>query len=471
MTYKIYKENSTEISNLDSTFQTIINHFITFLDEWIASNTSYSYEIISTGRSWYNQKQVTTIAEDKQNGLSWYLYGKAISINIYTKTSDQLSTTYDSSDYTKNTINFTDGSAKTFIVAAQTWFKSNLLNGNIVKIYGVYPDIATTLTMTSAELTAAHLNDEYTIYWGGLFSGYSNFTHFEWHPGYLTTEIYKIRNNYLNTCYNGYDILTNISSEIPSSSIQYLDDTIEMIEEDYLSVWKLKNEISLNKSYNLIDVFTWALSNTHTLSQAIIYYTLIGDYNNKTFFQYIQDEISSITVTNTDGIYTLNSSNFTLTYDETSEFTITYYNEFEEEITLNSTDTYVLPYDDPTEAIDQDFDLSVLEDSSSDTDTLTNISTNMILSELSSANQYVNPSFNINEHGMIGDLSINVGKLVTSIDDAQSTVNGALIFEEMITPPNQKDTTRHRGVLDISQIVKNIKASDYSEEMIVPPNS
>jgi hypothetical protein len=58
-----------------------------------------------------------------------------------------------------------------------------------------------------------------------------------------------------------------------------------MIEEDYLSVWKLKNEISLNKSYNLIDVFTWALSNTHTLSQAIIYYTLIGDYNNKTFFQ------------------------------------------------------------------------------------------------------------------------------------------------------------------------------------------
>jgi hypothetical protein len=466
---KIFNDFSKDVNDLQSDFIPIANHLLSFIKYFCENNKTYGYEIVCTKRSWYGQKQVTLIAEDNKNGLSWYLYGNAISINVYEKVQDQILDSADSTDYVKNTINFQDGSALTFIEAAQDWFNSNSLNGNIVKIFGVYPNVKSNIGVSSSALTAKYKDDKYTIYWGGLFKGYSNFTHWEWHPGYSPNDISKIRESFLNNVYSQYDILDNLNSESSISGATYLNDEIELIEEDFMAIWKLKCEINLKREYTFFDLITWAKNNPYSLSQIITYSRIIGDYNQYSLFNSLSSEISSIDYSNN----VLTSTSFTITEDDYGHTYFNYYNEFGDKITLLTTTEYILPTDIMPDAETFDQIQLTLDDSTNlVTNTGSNISIDNITKEIEDTSKtYTDSKFDINEHGLIGDLSINTNKLIDSFDNANKLVKANTIFEEMITPPNNKIHTTKKGVIDISKAIKNSKVKNSDDEMITPPSN
>ena len=140
---RIYGKHSNDIDSLDPGFIPYANHLLAFISYWVSVNVDYDYEVVITRRSWYSQKKVTTIYEDYKNGLSWYLYGNAISINVFKKKFNELFTTNSSEDVVRETINFKDGSARKFILDANDWFIKNKLTINseerIVKIFGIFP--------------------------------------------------------------------------------------------------------------------------------------------------------------------------------------------------------------------------------------------------------------------------------------------------------------------------------------------
>lgn len=467
---KIYNETSVAISELKRAFIPIVNHLIKFLDYWVANNPTYAYDIVRTKRSWYCEKKITTLFEDRKNGLSWYLYGNAISINVYNKTSDQIIDTSSTNDYIKTSLNFDDGSATTFIKACQDWFSANLLDGNVVKIFGVYPSIIYNVKADVNDLLKKYVDDPYVIYWGGLFSGYSNFSHWEWHPGLAPNEISTMRDDFLNTIYDNYDILTALDNEIPYTGNTYLSDDLEIVEEDYLSLWKLKCEINLKKEYTIISLITWAQNNKYSLKEAIIYYSILGDYNNKQLFQILYDEADSYTFDENNNI--VNSGSLIFYEDDSGNTYFYYYNEFEEKITISTNTIYIMPTDYlPTK---DDFDLVELTMSdSSDSvynNTLSNISESKIAEEINkTSSAYTDIRFEINEHGLIGDLGIDPTKLINDIDTAKTIANSMTIFEEMITPPNRDFVKTTRGVIDISQAIKYSTNATSFDEMITPP--
>lgn len=471
MNIKLFNETSNKLSELNAEFLPIVNHLINFISHWVGNNPGYGYEIICTKRSWFSQKKITTIDEDRKNGLSWYLYGNAISINVFQKVTDQLINNESLDEYTKNSLNFKDGSATKFIADCQEWFINNTLDGNVVKIFGVYPNIKSNINVNVSYLTNLYINDPYVIYWGGLFKAGSNFTHWEWHPGYLPSDVYIARQNFLNTSFDSYDLINNLSVESTNGTIPtYLTEELEIIEEDFLSIWNLKNKINLAQSYSIPDVFTWAKNNPYSLKQAITIFNIKGDYNNATFFTYIKNELSNYSVVNNSlegsGSISINESEEGYRY-------ITFYNEFGETIEFTFDTLYVLPTDSlPDKNTFDQINLTLPDDSNSVVNgTLSNISEEAIISEIDKTSQvYTDPRFETNEHGMLSDLSINPNKLIDNIEDAKKYANDAMVFEEMITPPIRSLKKSVKGIIDISGVISQKSTPTKSDEMIIPPN-
>ena len=178
--------------------------------------STYGYEIVSTKRSWYGQRKILTDSDDTRNGLSWNLYGQGMSLLVYKNTIDQLNEFSQQEDIVRTSINLEDGSAKVFIEDAQEWFNNHKTrDGRNIKIYGVYPNLKTVLSKSKYELMALYRDDTSVVYWGGLFSNYPNFTQWEYHPGMMPNEVYKVRQEYLNASFvsdGNEDIFEKISN-------------------------------------------------------------------------------------------------------------------------------------------------------------------------------------------------------------------------------------------------------------------
>lgn len=291
---KLFNENSNNLNELKPDFLPIASHLINFISYWVSTNSGYGYDVVCTKRSWHSQKHITTIEDDRKNGLSWYLYGNAISINVFQKITDNIVDNESSTEYTKNTINFKDNSAVKFISDCQDWLINNPINGNIVKIFGVYPNIKSNINANILSLIEKYKDDPYVVYWGGLFNAGSNFSHWEWHPGYLPSDIYLVRQDFLNTAFDNIDLIEKIQIENVNGTVPtYLDDELEILEEDYLSIWNLKNKINISTPYNIPNLFKWAKSNPHSLKQAYVIYRLKGDYNNANLFNILINEINN----------------------------------------------------------------------------------------------------------------------------------------------------------------------------------
>ena len=87
---KLFNENSNNLNELKPDFLPIASHLINFISYWVSTNSGYGYDVVCTKRSWHSQKHITTIEDDRKNGLSWYLYGNAISINVFQKITDNI---------------------------------------------------------------------------------------------------------------------------------------------------------------------------------------------------------------------------------------------------------------------------------------------------------------------------------------------------------------------------------------------
>lgn len=477
---KIYGEHSNSINALDSSFIPYATHILKFIEQWVIDNPEYGYELISTRRSWYSQKKVTTIYDDFKNGLSWYIYGNALSINVFKKVSNELFSNGGPEDLVHSSINFNDGSAKKFILDANAWFNNNPIEGTdrVIKIFGIYPSLKECLSKKTSDLFAKYKDDPDVVYWGGLFSGYSNFTHWEWHPGYLPNEIWKVRELFLNDAFSNIDFneLLHSEGQLSEYNKKFLSNHISIIEEDLMSIIKLKNKINLSREYSIIELFDWANANEHSLRQMIQYYIVTGDYNNRRLFEILREVAPSITLKyDPEGRISIVGGNneLSITYNDESYY-LRYYNEFGDIIYVSQYDTYMLPVDH--KLLSNEFDLVELtiDDTFSDlySSTLSNVSIEQVISEIEDMS-IISPDnrFEINEHGLIGELSILPEKIL-SVDETISLVNSQLVFEEMITPPNQtiinKNTTSK--ILDISNIksTKDIRNSDVIDQMVNP---
>jgi hypothetical protein len=85
---KIYGALSRKIAKLSPEFMPFAECIVAFIDQWCVNGgakdgRSYGYEICSTTRSWYVQQNIITGTDYKENGLSWSLYGNALSVNVY----------------------------------------------------------------------------------------------------------------------------------------------------------------------------------------------------------------------------------------------------------------------------------------------------------------------------------------------------------------------------------------------------
>lgn len=479
---KIYKEPSNSLTALEPNFIPYASHILDFVKYWCTINPTYGYELVCTRRSWDSQKKVTTIPDDEKNGLSWYLYGNAISINVYQMVQNQLFEGGDVGDVVHQSLNFNDGSANSFILAAQEWFSVNpvLINGQnrIIKIFGIYPSISKCVNTPLSDLFSTYINDEDVVYWGGLFSGNSNFSHWEWHPGYQPNQVWVVRENFLNSAFNDIDILSLLTEEVQdvTFSKKYLPTYKEIIEEDFISLIKLKTKINLSKEYSVLDLINWALNNPISLDQMILYYHISGDYNTYALFEIIKSIYNNATITyDSNGNVQLNANGqLTISTLNDGTYSYEYYNEFSEKINLASDTTYILPVDH--KLIDIDFnitELSVDDDIKPVySDTLTDVTIGQVIENISdTATQNSNILFDINEHGMLGDISIMPEKILT-LDELRKVAARQYVFEERITPPNQIKTsnTNNSKIVDLNLVLatKNYKNNINVDEMINP---
>lgn len=479
---KIYQEPSNALTALEANFIPYAQHILDFVVYWCTINPTYGYEIVCTRRSWDSQKKVTTIYDDEKNGLSWYLYGNAISINVYQMIPNQLFEGGDVGDVVHQALNFTDGSANAFILAAQEWFIENpvSINGTdrIIKIFGLYPSVSECTNTPLSDLFGRYVNDEDVVYWGGLFSGNSNFSHWEWHPGYQPNQIWIVRENFLNTAFNDIDLLSLMSEENQgvTFSKKYLPTYKEIIEEDFIALIKLKTKINLSKEYSILDLMNWAKDNPISLDQMILYYQLSGDYNTYALLGVIKSTYQSASINyDAQGNIQLNANGLLkISTNNDGTYSFEYYNEFSEKITLPSDTTYILPVDH--KLIDIDFNITELniDDDIKPvySDTLTDVTMDQVITNINdTANQNPNILFDINEHGMLGDLSIMPEKVLT-LDQLQKVAAKQYVFEERITPPNQIRTsnTSNSKIIDLNQVLatKNYKSNINVDEMINP---
>jgi len=509
---KIYGKLSIKLSDLSESFRPYAECIVAFIDQWCANGGAndgrkYGYEICSTLRSWYVQQNILTGVEYQRNGLSWSLYGNAMSINVYVLIEDQLNETSKTVDYIKKTISFEDGSAKTFLENAQSWFSSHKTRtGRNIKIYGAYPTIDDAIKRGKYNLIDDYLNDNDTLFWGGLFSTYSNFTQWEYHPSLMPNEVWKIRQQYLNKSFtvdgnqnfldrihNNESISTSEASDlvvsdaifsaasvvgIPSEEptiTKYLSTDLEIMEEDFLSLYALKLNINTSSRYSVESLFKWAIANPYSLLQVISYYRVCADVPNSVLFYNISIDSKASFVENSNGIITLeDSTRFTLTSDTEGNYYIQCYDMFGSQLTFALNSTYRLPCDYMPSS--EDFDLVDLTDSDGDA-TTSNIAGDIgdidkIGDEISkTASVYTDPLNNVNEFGPLSGISIDPMKPLYTAKSIAESINKTKLYNEMITPPNSDIVpNKSSAILDVTSFAKRYTAliNPTGNEMVTP---
>ena len=511
-TPKIYGTLSRKISKLDPTFMPFAECIVAFIDQWCEAGGAgdgpqYGYEIISTTRSWYVQQQIITGNEYRENGLSWSLYGFGLSINVYYLVDDQLSDGDGTITKVKTCINFANGSAKKFIEDAQVWFSTHKTRtGKNIKIYGVYPDLKTAIKNGKYQLESDYLETDDTVFWGGLFSVYSNFTSWEYHPLMMPNEVWKLRQSYLNKCFVSdgnqnimdlieanesityseandiigsntvLELLAYITGSNKKTITKYLSTVLEIMEEDLLSMYSLKTTINTTSQYQIPSLFAWASSNPASLSQTILKYRICGDMENAALFYLISNELTNSIAYDSNNVpYLTGTSSFTIVGDDYGSYYLTYSDVFGETIQVPLTTGYRLPCDYMPDSAD--FDLIDLSDDDSSTGSNANGDGNPLNNlgnagdEISSlASQLIPNTHGINEFGPLSNIGIDPKKAYYNADTLADSLYRSKNYNEMITPPMSIDLAKSTAVLDITTIGKRFAAELTSSvnEMIQP---
>ena len=505
---KVYGELSRRIAKLDDDFRPFAECIVAFIDQWTINGGAndgrkYGYEICSTVRSWYVQQNIITGPEYKQNGLSWSLYKKALSINVYYLEEDQISEISGSISLVKKPINFEDGSARKFIEDAQAWFGLHKTRTGVnIKIYGVYPDLKTAVRKSKATLKNEYMESYDTVFWGGLFSTYSNFTNWEYHPQMMPNEVWRLRQNFLNNSFVGdgnedivdlIDLCESITVKEAENSlgpgelwskivgkmggvnppsvpelVKYLSTTLEIMEEDFISLYNLKVNINTSKKYQVENLFDWAKTNPYSLQQTITLYRLSGDTTNSVLFYRLQQEIGN-TIIYKDGIPVLqNASSFQLEEDEGGNYTLTCKDMFGDTLRFPLDYEFVLPADYMPDS--SDFDLIDLSDVDADINPDNPMALAAGAGEEISNNASALNGGGVNEFGPLSSIDINPSKALYNADAIADAIFRNKIYNEMITPPMAVDNSKSKGVLDITVLGKRLVAGLNSSvnEMIQP---
>lgn len=509
---KIYGELSRKVAKLDEDFRPFAECIIAFIDQWCVNGGAndgrkYGYEICSTVRSWYVQQNIITGKEYKENGLSWSLYKKALSINVYYLEEDQLSETTGSPTMVKKPINFADGSARIFIENAQSWFNAHKTRTGVnVKIYGIYPDLKTAMKKDKLTLKNEYMASTDTVFWGGLFSTYSNFTSWEYHPGMMPNEVWKLRQEFLNNSFTvdgNQDILdlldlteaitTQEAEDSLSASsvvsdlwdrlvnpkgganspeiVKYLSTTLEIMEEDFISLYNLKSNINTISKYKVENLFDWVKANPYSLQQTITLFRLSGDTNNSTLFYRLQKESGNSIAIGDDGVpYLTQSSSFSIVGDEDGNYSLTCYDMFNDLITFAFDLEYTLPVDYMPDS--GDFDIINITDVDADID-----SSNPIALADGAGNEIGNTAATlsgngngVNEFGPLSSLDINPAKALYNADAIATAASRNKNYNEMITPPMAVDNSKSKSVMDVTVLGKRLAAglNSKANEMIQP---
>lgn len=505
---KVYGELSRRIAKLDDDFRPFAECIVAFIDQWTINGGAndgrkYGYEICSTVRSWYVQQNIITGPEYKQNGLSWSLYKKALSINVYYLEEDQISEISGSISLVKKPINFEDGSARKFIEDAQAWFGLHKTRTGVnIKIYGVYPDLKTAVRKSKATLKNEYMESYDTVFWGGLFSTYSNFTNWEYHPQMMPNEVWRLRQNFLNNSFVGdgnedivdlIDLCESITVKEAENSlgpgelwskivgkmggvnppsvpelVKYLSTTLEIMEEDFISLYNLKVNINTSKKYQVENLFDWAKTNPYSLQQTITLYRLSGDTTNSVLFYRLQQEIGN-TIIYKDGIPVLqNASSFQLEEDEGGNYTLTCKDMFGDTLRFPLDYEFVLPADYMPDS--SDFDLIDLSDVDADINPDNPMALAAGAGEEISNNASALNGGGVNEFGPLSSIDINPSKALYNADAIADAIFRNKIYNEMITPPMAVDNSKSKGILDITVLGKRLVAglNSKANEMIQP---
>lgn len=505
---RIYGEQSRKIARLDDEFRPFAECIVAFIDQWCINGGAkdgrkYGYEICSTARSWFVQQNIITGKEYKENGLSWSLYKKALSINVYYLEEDQLSEVSGTPTFVKKPINFADGSAKTFIENAQSWFNLHKTRTGVnVKIYGVYPDLKTAIKKGKYVLKDEYLQTNDTVFWGGLFSTYSNFTSWEYHPGMMPNEVWKLRQNFLNTSFVSdgnqdivdlintaetitYDeaedrvgvfnpldtVLSFLGGASKPELIKYLTTTLEIMEEDFISLYNLKVNVNTTKNYQVEELFKWAKNNPYSLWQTITSYRLAGDTSNSVLFYRILSEPDNDIAIGDDGVpYLLTSSAFTIEGDEEGNYSIWCYDMFGDVIRFPLDLKYKLPADYMPSS--EDFDLIELEDLDEESPNTNPLAVaDSAGTEISNNAAALSGNGNgVNEFGPISSIDIDPMKALYNADAIAGAIYRNKNYNEMITPPMAVDDSKSKAILDVTVLGKRLVAglTSKANEMIQP---
>lgn len=506
---KIYGTLSRKIAKLSPEFMPFAECIVAFIDQWCNTGGAndgrkYGYEICSTLRSWFVQQNIITGTQYRENGLSWSLYGKALSINVYYLEEDQLSESNGSTTYVKKTINLADNSAKKFVEDAQAWFSAHKTRtGKNIKVYGVYPDLKTAIRKGKYTLQEEYLNSDDTVFWAGLFSTYSNFTSWEYHPGQMPNEVWKLRQNFLNTAFVSdgnqniadrietnetitydeaeklmvTDVLSSVASYVGFTNnvqlVKYLSTVLEIMEEDFISLYNLKVNINTSSKYIVESLFKWAKSNPYSLSQVLTNYRIRADIDNSVLFYLISRELENDIAYDDNGDpYLLLESAFKIEGSEDSEYYLTCFDMFGNNLKFPFSTSYKLPCDYMPDSGDFDLvDLSMAESDAEETpgnpldgingagDEITNTSSILVGNENG-----------INEFGPIASIEVDPRKLLYNSDSLADSIYRNKNYNEMITPPEQADTSKAKAIVDVTMLGKRFVAglTSKANEMIQP---
>jgi len=508
-TPKIYGTLSRKIAKLSPEFIPFAECIVAFIDQWCTNGGAkdgrkYGYEICSTARSWFVQQNIITGTQYRENGLSWSLYGKALSINVYYLEEDQLSESNGSTTYVKKTINLADNSAKTFIENAQVWFSAHKTRtGKNIKVYGVYPDLKTAIRKGKYTLQSEYLDSDDTVFWAGLFSTYSNFTSWEYHPGQMPNEVWKLRQNFLNTSFvsdgnqniadrienneaitfeeadklQTTDVLSSIASYVGFTNnvqlVKYLSTILEIMEEDFISLYNLKININTSSKYTVESLFKWSKANPYSLAQVLTNYRLSADVDSSVLFYLISREPDNDIAYDDNGDpYLLQSSAFKIEGSEDSEYYLTCTDMFGDTLRFAFKNTYKLPCDYMPDSGDFDLiDLSLGESDPEDTPGNPMDGAEGAGSEISNTSAILTSNANgINEFGPIASIEVDSRKLLYNSDSLADSIFRNKNYNEMITPPNQLDPSKAKAIVDVTLLGKRFVAGLTSKvnEMIQP---
>jgi hypothetical protein len=369
-----------------------------------------------------------------------------------------------------------------------------------VKIYGAYPDTNTAIRKGKFALEDEYLTSSDTVFWAGLFSTYSNFTSWEYHPGLMPNEVWKIRQSYLNTCFvsdGNQNILDRIEAcenityseakarqfSDPLSSvvsylggnlnvelIKYLSTSLEIMEEDFLSLYNLKVNINTSSQYTVDSLFKWAKANPYSLLQTLTLYRLKADVESSVLFYLISNEIDNEILYNDNGDpYLVQSSAFKITSDDQGEFYLNCTDMFNDSLTFPFTKIYVLPCDDMPDS--SDFDLIDLNGMTEDEAGNPLDNAQLTTAEISkTASALSTPTGGINEFGPLTAIVVDPRKLLYNADTLADSIYRTKNYNEMITPPDQPNTSSSKAILDVTVIGKRLVADLTSKvnEMIQP---